>query len=1030
MSNPNLSRLLSKRVILLCAVASLFVILTNPSRAAEPTGRGQLSGSVTSKSTGTALQGAAVVVPGLNRAALTDDTGRFVLYDLPSGAVEVVVSYSGFLEQTRTAIVQAGATVELPFDMVSSEVVALEKFTVTAVKEGQSLAQTEQRNAANVKNVVALDEWGVLPTQNVGELFSRMPGIAFTTDDDNLINNVTVRGMISSNGQSFTRLNVDGMSSTGVGGNGRTATLHSFSAAMYEQLEVIAGQTPDKDAGSIGGQINLKTRSPLAIKEKRRLSYNFGSRYIPNTVARTPALAEHPFGYTMTFGYTEVFDVFGGKRNLGVAANLAHQQVVTAYNYDTLLYPAVVDPNLAFFRDYTKLSGPNHRFITGLNLRADYRLSDSTTISARFVYNLGDEPFFVNVLANPFFNTNATIFDPLTNPAGGIVAGSNQTRTEIRPTGNAQMRLSAGSHLNFSSINPTGTLAFEHNRGRLKIDHAWRLSKTRWDSNSGRPRTGGTLNMRTAAPIGFILDNSNLDGRVFTQTAGPSVYDPASYAAFIVSNVNTTTIPVAQTSVNFVKRGYRTDTDEWSGNLNATYAFETTFPLSFKAGGTTVNREVNGRQSENRRWYALPGTVLSGLPLVSMTAFEDQHGGTRLPLFEAAAVDATLNDPTKWVEDTNFTATQRYSAARYMQESVDAGYFQFQTKLWGKLNVLAGVRYEKADVETATFFRARTTTIAAQPDHVLRAAGDFNRQTTQGGYTKSFPGIHLAYDVTPNLKARASWSNSYSRPDLLQLVPGVTVSDANQTVTIGNPDLKPQLADNIDLKLEYYFKQNGRFSVTAYRKNVTDYIPSGLNFAGTDTVPSTPDNGFDGLYGGYRIIEPQNIGKLRLQGVEAEFVQRLNFLPGALKGLTIRANYTYLEADGNFFFSTTQTAPIQRKTREIPGLVPHSGNLGLQYAYGKFGASFDVNYSGEYNDGVLATLNLNTPQFLQLFIYRKSLTTMNAGVTYRIRPDATLYLNAVNFTSEGPNRYSHDVGRPRRHTIAPVSVSFGITGQF
>ena len=89
------------------------------------------------------------------------------------------------------------------------------------------------------------------------------PIITFTTDEDQLINNVSIGGLPAS----YTRLNIDGMSATGVSGNGRAATLHSFSASGYEQLEVISAQTPDKAANAIGGQINLKTRSPLAQRK-------------------------------------------------------------------------------------------------------------------------------------------------------------------------------------------------------------------------------------------------------------------------------------------------------------------------------------------------------------------------------------------------------------------------------------------------------------------------------------------------------------------------------------------------------------------------------------------------------------------------------------------------------------------------------------------------------------------------------------------------------------------------------------------
>ena len=42
-------------------------------------------------------------------------------------------------------------------------------------------------------------------------------------------------------------------------------------------MELIKGLTPDKSAESLGGSVNLKTRSTLNMKEKRRFTYNFSA---------------------------------------------------------------------------------------------------------------------------------------------------------------------------------------------------------------------------------------------------------------------------------------------------------------------------------------------------------------------------------------------------------------------------------------------------------------------------------------------------------------------------------------------------------------------------------------------------------------------------------------------------------------------------------------------------------------------------------------------------------------------------------
>lgn len=1005
-------RLLRMTTSLLSLSAILFA-LTPVAHAAN----GQISGTVSSKSTGNALQGASVRLPGLDRTTLTDNTGRFVLYDVPAGSVEVVVSYEGFTNATQSVDVSAGPAT-LAVEMQSSDVITLEKFTVSTVKEGQALSLTEQRNAANVKNVTAFDEWGILPTQNVGELASRLPGITFTTDEDNLINNISIRGQPAD----YTRLNIDGMSSTGVGGNGRNATLHSFSSSLYEQIEIINGQTPDKRADSLGGQINLKTKSPLAMKEKRRFNYNVSGRFFPSTSDRNVPLANSNIGPDISGSYTEVFDVFGGKRNLGLVINGSYQKVINAHDWDTMLYQNTTNPD-AFMRDWTKRSGLNTRLLEAFSARLDYRWRDHTKISARFQYNHGDEPTFHYTFVNPFTsNQTVATLDASGVPTGtgAIVPGFTTNRTQVRIPSTGATATNAGQMLlntilvSFTSRNPTSTLAFEHDFGRLKIEHAYRLSKTHFDLVHGRNGEAGQLTLRTNAPIGFIFDNTNRNGRVFTQTAGPDVYNPASYNAFLVTAANTTTVPVAQTSVIFNKRSLLQDKEEKSGKIDLSYALDTKFPITLKAGVDTITLDVWRRNPNARRWFAAVDTLPS-TDLMPLTEFERQHPGLRLPVFNPKSVSPTLSDPTKWTEDTNFTATSLYTNNLRWKETVDSGYVQATGNV-GRLTVLAGVRTERVKLDTVTFFRARTTAIATEPDHFKRAALDFAKSTGKGKYTKNFPSVHLAYNITANLKARASWSSSYGRPTQQQMLPTVTFSDSLQRVTLGNPNLRPQESENIDLKLEYYFKNSGKFTVSVFRKNITDYI-SGAVDTGLK-VEDGPDNGFDGLYSGYSIYGASNVGSARVDGYEIDYSQRLGFLPGALKGLTLRANYTHLKTEGMFAGTTILSGSA------LANFIPEAFNAGLQYNYRKFSASFDLNHTGKFPILNFSSTSPGTN------IFAGNLTTMNMGLSYRLRPEATLFINATNITEQGRSHYNYDTTRLRQLLIAPMAIKFGVTGQF
>lgn len=983
--------------LLRCATG-LFVLFASTALFAQATGR--VSGSVSSQSTGNALQGAIVSLSN-GRSTLTDESGRYTFFDVPAGTLQITASYSGFKDATQELALTPGGSQEAAFVLASSDVVTLAPFTVATVKEGQALSITEQRNAGNIKTVVALDEWGVLPTQNVGELAARLPGVTFTTDEDDLIFNVSIRGQPDS----YTRLNIDGMSATGVSGIGRTATLHSFSASNYEAIEIVAAQTADKRADSLGGQLNLKTRSPLAMKEKRRINYNVNARYFPSYSNRNESLADHPLHPDMSVGYTEVFDVFGGKRNLGIVLNASYQEVVNQIDYDFLQYEFTNNP-VAFFQDYDKRSGLNHRIIHGLSARADYRFSDHTKVSLSFIYNAGYEPFYDRVRVNPF--ASRTIFNGTT---GLVLPGYTANRTEIRNAAGTRFDVETWN-FSFVSKNPTGTIRFDHDWDRLKVDHAYRWSMTRWHSGPGLERQGGQYVSRLNAPLGFILDNSDLDGRVFTQTSGPSIYDFASYTPILLTAANTTTIPVAQTSRSFVKRDTVTRTNEVIGTINASYDFDTKFPFKLQVGLDTQNRRVNSFQVSPRRWYGVIGSVLN-TDLMTISEFERQHGGGRVAAFKPAAVSNTLSNSALWYEDVNFNATAPYTARRLMEEGVDSGYIQGDAR-FGKLRVIAGIRQEDVSTETFTYFRARSTQIATQPDHYQRAAMDFNQNILDGKYSKTFSSFHFTYDITANFKLRGGWAETYGRPTLQQIIPGVTPNDTLQTVTIGNPALRPQLAEGIDLKLDYYFKQNGKLTVGVFKKDIVDFIGNATSVG--LTVPHGPDNGFDGLYGGYAIFQAVNLGGAKVEGFEIDYSQRLSFLPGALKGLTVAANYTYQETEGRFAGTTELT------TDQVAGFVPRLFNARLLYNYKKFGASFDVNFKGQH------LLAFSTTAGAMRF--QKDLTRYNLGFTYRYRPEATFFLNFDNFTEEGPEKFYAIESRTSERLIAPTSIKIGVTGIF
>src|ERR1044071_3340982 len=81
------------RVTLLFKLLSLItLLLTAPAEAADS---GVIVGSVSNAASGNMLEGVRLSLPKLGLSALTDNTGRFVLPNVPPGTHEIVASYIG-----------------------------------------------------------------------------------------------------------------------------------------------------------------------------------------------------------------------------------------------------------------------------------------------------------------------------------------------------------------------------------------------------------------------------------------------------------------------------------------------------------------------------------------------------------------------------------------------------------------------------------------------------------------------------------------------------------------------------------------------------------------------------------------------------------------------------------------------------------------------------------------------------------------------------------------------------------------------
>jgi TonB-dependent receptor len=341
----------------------------------------------------------------------------------------------------------------------------------------------------------------------------------------------------------------------------------------------------------------------------------------------------------------------------------------------------------------------------------------------------------------------------------------------------------------------------------------------------------------------------------------------------------------------------------------------------------------------------------------------------------------------------------------YIREVVDAAYAEVSGILRPfdrTLRYNAGVRF------TDTQQTIGEVTIQADPRNAsLQNGGLYDNQSLWTyetiKYTNLLPSFTLAYNLMPDLIARASASKSMTRAnpsDLRQTRVSIGDQGARQG-NLTNPNLKPFKATNFDLSLEYYMTREAYVALSGFGKDLTGRPASRLQ---TYTLAQ-----LDALYGtigltdaqqqavnasGGRanhlveITEPINIdAKLKVRGVELTWQQPLDMLP--VKGFGFTANYTYTKQ--------TDTLP---NALPVAGVPPRTNNLTVYYE--RNGYSFRVSRQYQSDHIVNASVGLSSPGTYMWTTARTQIDAsagLNLKQAFGFQYDTSINLSVWNATN-------------------------------
>jgi len=1024
----------------LLAVCSLALVAPSI-RAAEA---GTISGSVSNAATRNQLQGAVVAVPVLSITALTDSTGRYTFSGVPTGTYELVVTYIGLDTVRQVVNVTAGQRAVRDFDLTTS-IYKLESFKVTGEREGNAAMITEKRNADNVKDVIAMDAFGYLPNMSAGEVVMRLPGVAGSPTDEGLAYRFNIRGM----DPTLNNVTVDGGSLTTLG-TSRSFELQSITGAMFEGMELIKGQTPDKGADSLGGTINFKTRSTFSMKEDSRTTYNFSMRMAPSIFEQTPWRSDHRSHPILNITHQQVFSVFGGNRNLGTSVNVFYSENAVG-GFEAIFDRTSLLNGPAPVFNYQTWDNINNRKQQSIALKTDYKWSPTTKFSLTVTENDNFERHRrrVRVTAAASGNSNTQVPSATT----GIVPGAfTNVVTVLRAIPSTS---AAGSNTNNIDVQMDGPLNYyvrmgrvdfngEHTYSNLNIEYTASIARTTLNSGNGR---GGTLNMRLFDPsaqvpgravyfggAGWTIDQSQNElYPKYIQNGGPDFNNPNNY--------------LPRATDGLVQSRNESDQLQKQFRFDARYKLSFAAPTTLKTGFHWRSLQMDAWGKDRHRW--VPKATIAYDPSVrfapdtSYVSFDRVKTGRAIPVWQSHAFtkDGRPADPALWSEDLYYFESQKFVGTNGITEWIPATYVMAQGRLgrdgWlGRTGYLTGVRFEQVRTKSWGWVRSRILSTAAQQvaDPLGSAKRDYevNDRTLNASFTQKFPSAHVFHDITPNLKARASWSTGYGRAPLGSLLPGESPNDTAMILTVNNAGLKPQQASNWDGTLEYYFEPVGSLTFGWFHKTISDYIVAGLD---RGIIADGADNGYEGQYVGYIERTSMNAGTVYVQGWEFAYNQQFTFLPGVLKGLSASFNYTWINQHGVGSAATPGGTPILGREptattpavyfsrRDIANFIPAAANASLSWRYQKFNTSLLYNFTGENP----TSISILTPALNQ---YRYSMKTLNVSAGYQYRPNVGFSLNASNILNEPQRWYVGYKDRMRRTTINFVTITAGVNGRF
>ena len=761
------------------------------------------------------------------------------------------------------------------------DVIELEALEVKAFAQGLEKSMRQARESLNLKGVMNSDTMGKLPDDNAAEALSRLSGISLS-DNEGEGRYIAIRGVaanlnnVTMNGQAIAASDTEGQ-------DGRAAPLDVLSAASISEIEVYKSVTPEMDLQSVGGAINIKTRSP----------FDYGGRpyetFTGSYGTNTQNDGAPRYGFSFVKGFT-----FGNENQWGfnVAGNYSINEIMNFRYRNTnarLLGPSYGDGykspdgtenpfgDILVFENARQEFKTHERERYGANVALEFKPNDDTHAWLRYYMTESTDvelAWETNYRARSIENDERARITSLTTgfSGRGRITGILKDELQERPV----HQIVLGGEKKFGNVNVESNVVFTN--AKETRPYEWR-NEFEETADNYRIRAGGLRN------------NPTFESSAVHYIEGPDGYiqhymtDNADYILGVVAEEDNRDLrrvwpsfQAGRTDVGFEDKGFYVmaqqqfnpvDVEEDTMTANIDFNWDsrigdkdTKWSAGFKY--RTTDKHVDKlSQRWNPRGKAVFadgfGDTITGdltQPLSNVFGKEvfpygdyghrPQWMGSRAALQAELEAGLAADEPTmRYNEGSSISNSAEDDYA--LTEDIMAGYFMFNTEISKNFQLFGGARYEETDATITTILVTETPVLMydedAGMDIYVQVPNILPPVDTSVLYENLAPNLQFRWEAKDNLVVRGAATQTIGRPDYVDLgSPGNAQLefdfDDNDTefdysddydfeaeAALPNPELEPYEATNYDLSIAHYFDDNkGYFSAGAFYKHIEGEI--------------------------------------------------------------------------------------------------------------------------------------------------------------------------------------------------------------